>query len=79
MATLMRLEKVSKCYHSGLTCEIFPLHEVSLDIEEGERIVLLGKSGSGKSTFLNLVGGVDLPTSGSIFYKDREITSFVQS
>lgn len=79
MASLMRLENVSKCYHSGLACEIFPLIGVSLDIRVGERIVLLGKSGSGKSTFLNLVGGVDLPTSGRIFYGDREITSLTQS
>lgn len=52
-----------------------PLNEVSLEIAEGERILLLGKSGSGKSTFLNILGGVDLPTSGRVYFNGREITS----
>lgn len=71
---LLRLQNVSKCYLSGNTCEIFPVLDVSLEVRTGERIILLGKSGSGKSTFLNLVGGVDSPTSGRIFFDDREIT-----
>ncbi len=75
---MIRLENVSKCYHSGIACEIFPVKGVSLDIPFGDRIVLLGKSGSGKSTFLNLVGGVDVPTTGRIFFGDREITSLSQ-
>ncbi|MDQ7785588.1 MAG: ABC transporter ATP-binding protein [Desulfomonilaceae bacterium] len=78
MAPIIRLENVGKCYHSGLSCEIHPLDGVSLDISFGERIVLLGKSGSGKSTFLNLVGGVDLPTTGRIFFGEREITALTQ-
>lgn len=75
---LIRLEHVSKCYHSGLSCDIFPLDGVSLDIARGERIVLLGKSGSGKTTFLNLVGGVDRPTTGKVFFGERDITTLSQ-
>jgi len=75
MASLIRLEKVSKCYHSGEAAEVYPLREVDLEIYHGERIVLLGKSGSGKSTFLNLVGGVDIPSSGRVFFEDLNITS----
>ena len=75
MASLIRLEKVSKCYHSGEAGEVYPLREVDLEIYHGERIVLLGKSGSGKSTFLNLVGGVDIPSSGRVFFEDLNITS----
>jgi putative ABC transport system ATP-binding protein len=78
MAALIRLENVSKCYHSGQSCEIFPLSGVSLTVSAGERIVLLGKSGSGKSTFLNLVGGVDAPTTGRIFFEHREINTLPQ-
>ena len=73
--SLIRLEKVSKCYHSGGAAEVYPLREVDLEIYHGERIVLLGKSGSGKSTFLNLVGGVDIPSSGRVFFEDLDITS----
>ena len=79
MASLIRLENVTKCYHSGLSCEIFPLNGIDLDVAQGERIILLGKSGSGKSTFLNLVGGVDQPTSGKVFFDNRDITTLSQS
>jgi putative ABC transport system ATP-binding protein len=48
--------------------------DVNLEIEHGERIILLGKSGSGKTTFLNLVGGMDTPTEGRIFFNGNEIT-----
>ncbi len=75
MDTLIRFENVSKCYQSGLSCALFPLKGVSLQIGDGERIVLLGKSGSGKTTFLNLLGGVDRPTTGRIFFGDQEISA----
>lgn len=75
VTALIRLHNVSKCYQSGGSCELFPLNGVSLEILRGQRIVLLGKSGTGKTTFLNLIGGVDRPTSGRIFFEDREISS----
>lgn len=78
MAGLIRLEKVSKCYSSGPSCEVFPLSSVSLELGQGERMILLGKSGSGKSTFLNIVGGIDTPTSGKVFFKGRELTSLTR-
>ena len=74
MDPLIRLVDVKKCYSSGPTCEIFPLAGVSLDLFQGDRVILLGKSGSGKSTFLNIVGGVDSPTEGGVFFDGREIT-----
>ncbi|MDD3471911.1 MAG: ABC transporter ATP-binding protein [Syntrophaceae bacterium] len=75
MSELIRLEDVSKCYSSGPSCDIFPLLSVDLELEQGARMILLGKSGSGKSTFLNIVGGVDSPTSGKVFFDGKEITS----
>ena len=75
MNPLIRLHNVSKCYRSGASCELFPLSGVNFEIGRGERIMLLGKSGTGKTTFLNLVGGVDRPTSGSIFFEDLEISA----
>ena len=73
--SLIRLDNVSKRFHNGLSCEIYPLDAVNLEVDQGERIILLGKSGSGKTTFLNLVGGVDVPTSGDIFFDGRLISA----
>ncbi len=75
MQPLVKLDNITKRYPSGVSSEVLPLKEINLEIFQGERIVLLGKSGSGKSTFLNLVGGVDSPTSGKIFVNGTEITS----
>jgi putative ABC transport system ATP-binding protein len=79
MAPLLTLQSVRKCYRTGLVCEIYPINGVCLDIEAGERIILLGKSGSGKSTFLNLVAGVDRPTSGGILFDGRDLAAMTPS
>jgi putative ABC transport system ATP-binding protein len=47
---------------------------VSLELERGELLVLLGPSGSGKSTLLNILGGLDVPTSGSVRFEDHDLT-----
>ena len=49
------------------------LRGVSIEIPEGELVVMLGASGSGKSTFLNIIGGLDQPTSGQVFFQDRDL------
>lgn len=72
---LIRTRKLSKVYGSGESKTI-ALDDVSLDIYEGEFLVILGQSGCGKSTFLNLISGMDRPSSGDIFYRDQIITDF---
>jgi len=57
--------EITKVYHMG-EVDVHALRGVSLDLRESEFLVLLGPSGSGKSTLLNILGGLDLPTSGSV-------------
>ena len=72
---LIRFENVGKIYKTGqIVYEA--LHDVNLEIDEGELVVILGPSGAGKSTLLNLLGGLDGASSGSIFFGDEDITAF---
>jgi putative ABC transport system ATP-binding protein len=70
---LVELENVTKRYHKGGEA-ITPLDNVSLEIHEGELVSLMGASGTGKSTLLNLVAGIDNPDAGSIFVAGTDIT-----
>lgn len=71
--TVFCLSKVSKVYRSG-AAEIYALREVDFSLHPGELVVLLGASGSGKSTLLNILGGLDRPTSGTVKYRDHDLT-----
>jgi len=64
---------VTKVYHMG-EVDIHALRGVDLDLYEGELVVLLGPSGSGKSTLLNILGGLDIPSSGTVRYRDIDLT-----
>ena len=69
---MIELKNVSKKYLRGAQ-EVHALRDVSLSIKKGEFLSVMGASGSGKSTFLNLVGGLDQPTSGEIFIDGRPL------
>ena len=65
---------ITKVYRMG-EVEVHALRGVDLDLYEGEFIVLLGPSGSGKSTLLNILGGLDVPTAGTVSYRGKDLTS----
>jgi len=65
---ILRLEKISKTYQRG-GAQIDVLRNVDLEIYSGEAVCILGASGAGKSTLLHILGTLDRPTSGRVFYK----------
>lgn len=72
--SLVKFENVSKTYDLGKTV-VEALKGVSLDIEKGEFLSIVGPSGSGKTTMLNLLGCMDVPTSGKVFINDQDISN----
>jgi putative ABC transport system ATP-binding protein len=70
---MIQLTNVSKSY--GDSGAVQALHNLSLTVEQGERVAVMGPSGSGKSTLLNLICGLDEPTSGSIKLEGIELAA----
>jgi len=71
--SLVRVRGLDKKYQRGSE-EIHVLQGLNLDVDAGEFVAFMGPSGSGKSTLLNLLGGIDLPTAGTITVANDEIT-----
>lgn len=71
--SLIHVNRVSKQFRKGSET-ITPLDEAELQIERGEFVSLMGASGTGKSTLLNLIAGIDKPTAGSIVVDGTDIT-----
>jgi len=77
MAThsLIRVKNLVKTYRMG-EIEVHALRGVTLDIEQGDFVAIMGASGSGKSTFMNILGCLDLPTSGEYYLDNENVLSF---
>src|SRR6516225_8975161 len=70
---LFRTRDLTKVYSTG-DVEVRALNGVDLDLFDGELVVLLGPSGSGESTLLNILGGLDVPTEGTLTYRGKDLT-----
>ena len=73
MAKLITLRDVYKIYGEGLESEVRALDGVSLAIERGEFVAVVGQSGSGKSTMMNVLGCLDIPTRGEYFLDGTDV------
>ena len=70
--TILRAEEVHKTYHIGRrTVEV--LHGVSLTIQRGETLSIMGASGAGKSTLMHILGGLDRPDAGDVFFEETSL------
>ena len=69
---ILKIENLTKTYGSGEN-EVRALDNVSLSIEKGDFVSIIGPSGSGKSTLLHIIGGVDRPTSGKVFLNGQDV------
>ncbi len=75
MAEFVTMENVRKTYHMG-EVEINAVDGVNMEIRKGEFAVIIGPSGAGKTTVLNMLGGMDTVTSGKIIVDGTDISSF---
>ena len=69
---LIRIEKLNKYYQLGQH-SVHAVKDVNLTIDKGEFIACVGPSGSGKSTLMNIIGCIDVPNSGNVYFADKKI------
>ena len=70
MTTLLRAENLEKKYRSG-NADLVVLEHLQLEVEAGEMVAIVGESGSGKSTLLHMLGALDKPSGGEIYFSGR--------
>ena len=70
---VLRTEDLKKYYGTGAS-QVRALDGIDLEVKQGEFLAVVGTSGSGKSTFLHMLGGLDRPTSGKVYVDDKDIS-----
>jgi putative ABC transport system ATP-binding protein len=78
METIMKLEDVWKIYTMG-EVEVPALRGINVDIKKGDFVAIIGASGSGKSTMMNLIGCLDIPSRGKLFLRSQDISTLSES
>ena len=78
MGAVLEGRGLTKVYRMG-EVDVHALRGVDVDLVEGELVCLVGASGSGKSTLLNILGGLDVPTAGTVRYRDHDLTTADES
>ena len=71
----IKLENIYKKYKAG-AITVNALNGINLEINQGDFIAITGKSGGGKTTLLNLLGGLDTPTKGRILFKEKNLNKY---
>ena len=78
METIMKLQDVWKIYKMG-EVEVPALRGINVDIEKGDFVAIIGASGSGKSTMMNLIGCLDIPSRGKLYLRSQDISTLSES
>ena len=69
---ILKIENLKKVYGKG-EAEVIAVNDVSFEVEEGEFVAIIGPSGSGKSTILHMIAGLEKPTSGNVYFYDKNM------
>ena len=71
---MILLQKINKIFNPGKVTEVIALNEISLQINKGEFVVIVGANGSGKTTLLNIIEGSQMPSAGTIEINGKDVT-----
>lgn len=78
MSIVLSCQKLSKTYQDGKN-KVPVLHQIDLSVKQNDSIAIVGASGSGKSTLLHLFGGLDQPSNGRVFWREKDIGQFSEA
>ncbi len=73
---MITLQNIQKVFNKGQVNQVVALNDVSLHINQGEFVVLIGSNGSGKTTLLNVISGAEIPSTGKVLLSNTDVTNF---